>query len=266
MTVNHGKYYIDTTASKAYQQASGSLHYNAFLAGKTYYVFFLYGTNSTKQVYSLFIGKKLSGSDYVLTPGRVGNLNNSFPFTADPSGAWAKSTYDSDTGILTVNVDLSSAEDLEPANRSGFCRPTTFCSWNRSNYTCGCNKSAGQCQDGSTCTPGGSCKDGSTCASICTDDKVCSFGTKDIDCPEAGCYGFSIKLPSTFATSNPPLDPPAPALFTEDPYFNTGTVTFEALSQSAAGNCFYPSAPKQQMQPPLPRPTSFRQLLNETNR
>jgi len=267
LTVNHGKYYVDTTVSKAFQEGSHTPNINVFLAGRNYDIFFVYANNHTKQTYSLFIGKGLAedAAKSVITPGRMGIPGNSFPFATVPGGAWATyGGYDATTGVLTVNVDLSSAADLNPANRSGFCQPATYCAWNSSNKTCGCNTSAGQCRDGSSCMPGGSCADGSTCRRICTDDKVCSFGTKDIDCPEEGCYGFRITLPSSFTIADQPLPPPAPGLFTNDPYFEPGTVTYEAASPDVAGNCHYQNVPTEGAQPRLLEPRPF--LLDEPNR
>jgi hypothetical protein len=67
---------------------------------------------------------------------------------------------------------------------------------------------------------------GCKAGSACTDDKVCSHGTKDIDCPVAGCYGFEITLPSRFVAQPQALLPPTPTTFqATGSYFNDGTVT-----------------------------------------
>jgi hypothetical protein len=199
----------------------------SFSPGEVYNIFFLFATNATKQTYSLFLGAGLSQADAqaAIVPSRVMIPDNSFPYTEYPGGSWASlSSYDSTTGLATVTVDLSGATDLEPANRSALCQPTTYCAWNSSTNSCGCKTGSG-----------------------CTDDQVCSYATKDIDCPADGCYGFDLRMPSSFTTGAQPNLPPTPVLFTSaDPYFQEGIVTFASASQTSAGACYYPTLPTQQ--------------------
>jgi len=181
--------------------------------------------------------------------------DNSFPFDTTQTGSWATfGGYNKDTGVLTVNVDLSNQEDLEVKNRGDFCQPTTYCAWDSSNYTCGC-KFVGVCKNGSSCQKGGGCSDGSTCtnATGCTDDEVCALATKELDCPVAGCYGFRITMPASFEAVQQASLPPAPTTFS-DPYF-TG-VTFEGGAEP--GNCAYNPIPKQGDCAPTPTQPAVR--------
>jgi hypothetical protein len=242
MTLNHANYYIDTTVPTSKQQAAAP-HINVFQPGKAYDVFFLYGTNHTKQSYSFWIGPGLSKSDAkaVITPGRMPVPDNSFKFVPDSAGTWAivsPNGYDEKSGILTVDVDLSNATDLEVKSRRDFCQPTTYCAWNSTENTCGCKKVK---------DPNDPTGQHMICVNSHVDDKVCSFATKDIDCPVAGCYGFRVTLPGTFEIepNKTALPPPTPGLIASDPYFRNENVTFTTAIGDVAGSCYYSSPPKE---------------------
>jgi len=72
---------------------------------------------------------------------------------------------------------------------------------------------------------------------------------KDIDCPIAGCFGVSIKMPANFVAERQRDLPPAPSRFTgdpdSDPFFHKGNVTFDNVSREVAGSCYYNVAPQQ---------------------
>jgi cell migration-inducing and hyaluronan-binding protein len=267
MTLNHASYYIDTTVPMEVQNPNnGGKQVNVFQANQSYDFFFLFATNQTQQIYSMFIGAGLTkaAATEALTAGRVAISDNNFGFTASAGSPWATVTnYDTTTGLLTINIDLSGQSDLDVSNRSAFCQPTTYCAWNSSANTCGCK--VGSCANGAACTPGSSpCSDGSTCTPTgCTDNHVCSFATKDLDCPIAGCYGFRITMPGNFAAVPQTSLPPTPDLFTNiDPdYFTKGKVTFVGASDTAAGNCYYSPVPTQPAARPArlnsPRPLAF---------
>jgi hypothetical protein len=244
MTVNHVSYYIDTTVPTVKQQAAGPF-LNVFQPGKAYDIFFLYATNTTKQSYRLHIGPKLSTADAMatITPGRMPVPDNSFKFDTTKTGTWATyGGYDSGSGMLTVNVDLSKATDLSPSSRKDYCQPITACAWNSTKNTCGCKKVNGKCVNQNV------------------DDKVCSFATKDVDCPVDGCYGFRITLPDTFEIEPNKIEPvpPAPGLYTDDTYFQKPNVTFVSATQDVAGNCFYQTTPAQNSTRDLLTPSSER--------
>ncbi|MBS1852431.1 MAG: G8 domain-containing protein [Acidobacteria bacterium] len=231
LTINRGHYYIDTTVSIKTQQSSGPF-INVFQPDAVYSVFFLYANNATKQTYSFFIGKGLTDDQAraAIIPARVTTPDLTYPTTEFADGSWVSfSTYDADTGLVTVNIDLSAQQDLAPENRAAFCQPTTFCSWNSATSSCGCKADSG-----------------------CTDDQVCSFATKDIDCPVAGCYGFNIHMPDAFVAAPQDGLPAAPVLYTDaDPYFQPGTVTFVPASADVAGGCHYTAPPTPQLKEKL---------------
>jgi len=252
LTLNHASFYIDTTVPLGTQQSSSS-SFNVFQGDGVYDFFLLFATNRTKQTYNLYIGRDLrqDQAKAVMTPGRMQIPDNSYPFCTTEgdssfcsscgsqcTGAWATfGGYESSTGLLTINIDLSRQSDLEVSSREPFCQPTTYCSWNANTSTCGCKA-----------------------GSSCTDNKVCSYGSKDIDCPVAGCYGFRLKLPGGFEATQQPSLPPTPILFTDanaDPYFQKGTVTFEANGPTA-GACHYSSVPTQPAATRLERPSPLR--------
>jgi len=234
LTLNHAHYYIDTSLSQNAQAKLPTFppkfpsdanplqvsNFNVFQGGQTYTVFFVFGKTSTKQSYSLYIGTGLSQpqAQAVMVPARV-VVPGQFTVTPSPGSSWATfGSYDMTTGVLTVNVDLSGATDLNP--QEAFCQPTSFCTW-KSNNTCGCTANSG-----------------------CTDDQVCSYATKDIDCPVAGCYGFNLTMPSGFTATDNGITPPMPDLFQNtDPYFQQ--VTFVNATQSVAGECYYQNPPTQ---------------------
>jgi len=236
LTVNHGQYYIDTTVPINSQWHTGPTQFqvmfmNAFQPSQVYDVFLLFAKNSTKQTYSLYIGTGLTQAQAqaAIVPARVMIPGNNFPMQEYEGSSWATfGSYNSTTGLLTVNVDLSGLKDLAPSEQSTFCQPTSFCSWNTQTSSCGCNPAAG-----SGCTPG-------------VDDQVCSYATKDIDCPADGCYGFNIHMPDSFVAAKQPNLPPMPILFQNaDPYF--GNVSFETADKSIAGSCFYSTPPTSQL-------------------
>ena len=236
LTLNHGQYYIDTTISAANQYGSGPTNYkvvfiNAFQPNQVYSVFFLFATESMQQTYTMYVGtnQNLDLSTTVV-PARIMIPDNSFKYMEVPGGSWITDSYDPTSGLLTVKVNLSGQGDLDPKKQSDFCQPASFCSWNTTTNSCGCNPATG-----SGCTPG-------------VDDQVCSYGTKDIDCPVDGCFGFNLHMPTGFAPATPekPILPPTPVLFqTADPYFQPGTVTFETATEKVAGTCYYQTPPTQ---------------------
>ena len=78
---------------------------------------------------------------------------------------------------------------------------------------------------------------------------MCNWAVKDLDCPIAGCFGLSIKMPDKFVAEKQPGLPPAPTRFIgdpdSDPFFRTGNVTFQNVSSQVAGSCYYSVPPMQ---------------------
>jgi hypothetical protein len=227
MTVNHGKYYVDTTQSKKAQQTAGAGLFTVFEPNTSYDLFLVFATEHTQQTYQLYVGKGLSLDEAkaLIKPGRLLITTQTYPFCdgsndskecqklcgSECTGSWAKVTdYDKELGLLTVAIDLTKQADMEVKNREAFCQPTTYCKWNSNDNACGCN-------------PDTNCKD----------SKVCSYATKDIDCPVGGCYGFRITLPGGFAAESQIGLPPKP---TDFPANNT---KFLGATQRVAGDCDY---------------------------
>jgi len=249
MTVNHGKYYIDTTRSQDVQKATGATLFTVFQPNTSYELFLVFASEHTQQTYQIYIGKDLSleEAEAVIKPGRLLITTQTYPFCSgsnDPTecknlcgsectGSWAKVTdYKKELGLLTVEINLTNQADMKVSSREAFCQPTTYCQWNSDNNTCGCK-------------PGTDFEDSA----------VCSYATKDIDCPVGGCYGFRIMLPSHFAAEPQIGLPPEPTKFLVD------KTTFVTATQGVAGDCYYDKVPEP---PPGPRrPIRFQPLSTE---
>jgi hypothetical protein len=235
LTVNHGRYFVDTTTTRAAQVASfgnpkGRLNPSVFLKDHTYHFFLVYAKSSTQQTYDIFVG---TGADRAavlasVKPIRVGindaNLqimpSSGLPFITPVD-------YNSGTGILTVSVDLTAYGTEFTNDKKNFCQPPTYCQWTGSD-------AAGQCG----CKPG----------TDCTDNAVCAWAVKDVDCPTGGCFGFSVPLPSQFTTGHRDNIPPKPEHFSSDPDFATHwKVPFHIVGEAKSGaECHYSSPPTRQ--------------------
>jgi hypothetical protein len=223
MTVNHGSYYIDTTLDATAQSATPDK--NIFLANQTYDIYLLYARPTTKQTYSMYIGKVTNAEAMAsVVPGNVDISTAKYVFNADPSGNWITKSYDTNTGVLTVTIDLSGQTQTFTDDKPKFCQPQTYCS----------------------IQPDGSC--GRTDRSDSANDAVCAWSNLEIDCPVAGCFGFSVTMPSGFVAEWQPNLPPPPIHFVgdpgSDPYFAPGTVQFYNVDLSISGaQCHYSNPP-----------------------
>jgi hypothetical protein len=236
LTVNHGKYFVDTTVTFDAQKASfgnvDKFSPSVFQKNQTYYFFLVYAKPSTQQTYDIFVGIGADPQQVVanVKPVRVGIDDNNFKFNAPAANALpfitvAASDYNATTGILTVHVDVTGYGTEFTNDRKNFCAPPTYCQWSGSDDT-------GQCG----CKPGTDCKDNS----------VCAWGPKDTDCPTVGCFGFGIKFPDQFANGPKPGVPPAPKLFSQDPdAAKDWAVPFDNVVVTKSGQqCRYPSPPQ----------------------
>jgi hypothetical protein len=202
LTVNHGVYYIDTTVSERTQKKADAKSINVFTAGDKYDVFFLYAKKSTSQIYQLFVGTGIpnneNGQDFGQTNVKFGYVNittNRYTFKlATPPGkthagdlpvGWS-SPYDEKKGILTVTTNMSSLADDFDFTKSNLgaqrCQPATMCTWSTAADQCQCNLSSPYFNLCSQQNPAG--------------QTICSWSTKDIDCPAKGCPAFQITFPS----------------------------------------------------------------------
>ncbi len=240
LTMNHGGYYIDTTVPLGVQTGppppggTQVTNPNVFAAGQSYYVYVLYAKSSLHQTYTMYIGtlpKKEDGKATVQT-GTVdpsaGTTPTFNPGTIDGSPDWITKDYDPDTGILSVTIDLKGQTSVFDADRPKFCQPASYCSVH-SDGSCGC-------------------KGGSSCK----EDSICSWGPKELDCPVAGCFGFSVTLPDSFMLEAAALPPPTPVLFTsgEPGYFKPGNLKFYNVGEDVAGSCHYDTPPDTASAPP----------------
>ena len=210
LTVNNGRYYIDTSPSKAAQKKQGNITLlNVFRSGGTYYVFQVFAKKTTKQTYDIYVGKNFDKTDIKqLWLTRV-QLPSAYEFQTPEEFPQSQATYDGSTGILSVTLDMSKfpkfAEQYSD-ERQHQCRPKTFCQWKNSPGT---GKDNCQCAD-SIFSPPTSSFQSNECS---TNNGICSWGTKDVECPMGGCYGFGVKLSSEFETSDtPPAPTPQKAL------------------------------------------------------
>ncbi len=235
LTVNHGKYFIDTTVSINDQYAAMSTNptnklfqnYTTFTNWQTpgpYYVFLLYakqadpasGYQSTVQTYQTFVGAGLATAANKKTEqdvadeiaGMVQVDKSNKPFKPKPGTwptKWAR-TYDNTTGFLTVTMDFSDTSLDFTATQ---CQPASFCKSTGKN-TCGCSIS-NQSQIWTKSLQ-------AQCNVVCS-----QWAAKDIDCPDAGCYGFSVDLTkSTTFSDATHVAPPKPDCFPNATDWNAG--------------------------------------------
>jgi hypothetical protein len=224
LTANNGKYYIDTTVSAVKQRQAKASSLNVFVAGGTYHTFLLFATPKTAQTYQLYVGKGFNPDlDVWAERADIGTKPPTFNrVSAFPAG-WGRS-YDGNTGILTVTMNMSFAQFATEFTgaHEGHCQPRSFCSWDKTKSVCGCNPASamfGLCDDRSN--------DGKD---------VCSWTAKDVDCPNGGCYGFGVKMAPNF--SYDPVTPARPAQACITKAANPEWVTtFQPATGGIAGNC-----------------------------
>ena len=251
LTMNHGSYYFDTTVPLSVQANSMTTtgngvtpvtNLNVFTAGQSYYFYVLYAKPTLHQTYSLYIGTGLSQTAAlatvvtgIVTPWQGVDIT----FTAGTFGGnspdWITSkSYDATTGILTVTLDLSGQTSVFSASAADSCQPKSYCSVH-SDGSCGCNPNNPACNQ---------------------QDSVCSWGTKEIDCPTTGCFGFQVTMPAGFTLGTAALPPPTPVSFSAsgDPYFAPGNIQFYNVPETVAGKqCYYATPPTTAANSGLPR-------------
>ena len=239
LTLNHGHYYVDTSNNCDAQgmclaSNPASAHgVSVFQGGQTYYVYFIYGKASTQLTFDIYLGPNDETGKWKVVPVRGIFDTDTYMFNPIPGGEpWIDPEYHKDQNALTVTVDLSKSNiATEFTNEfSDACQPKTYCGVKVAKdgtKTCGCTIALG---------------------SSCKDDEVCSWGPKDPDCPEAGCYGFAFTMPSDWTAPPQPVDPPAAGKFSDDTYFASGNVQFQTVDLSKFGQktqCQYTTPPTQ---------------------
>ncbi len=253
LTVNHGTFFLDTTASENLQQHKENFSFvtncddtpagkacsqrsvNVFQNGGTYYMFFLYAKRTTRQTYQIYVGQNFT---YDLTYSKdapTGMLRairpalTSMPVPTYKTIAWPSRwtvNYNNteacrnstpSCGILEITVDFSSPDlkDMDPLPKNGLCEPHKFCT--ASGNSCGCALGDDDLMvkaDPAT-TKGGVSYAGfkGQCQAACS-----VWAVKDLDFPDDGPYGFSFTLPASpsdfTADDKGQLHRPVPETFT----------------------------------------------------
>jgi len=224
LTVNHGHYYIDDQVTKQTQQTSGATELNVYLPGQTYYTYLIYAKASTQQVYQMFVGYGLDEQTVLASvkPFRVILNDQNYVFNPATGPSFLTVTYDNKplptgTGLVTMTFDLSAYANEFTTDTPSFCQPRTYCA-----------PKGNQC----ACAPG----------TECTDDSVCAWAIKDIDCPLNGCFAFGITMDQNFKTGI--AKPPAPTQFSKDPnYSQNWGIGWDLVDQSISGQQCHYSAP-----------------------
>jgi len=192
MSVNHGHYYVDLTASATTQAKPISNlqppKKNIFVGGKKYDFFLVYAKKNTEHTYQMYVGPnfdpttgvKLIRADTVNAPFVI-CPNADQPKCKDVviggDSTTLKTSYDSPTKILTVTLNLSAfANDFASAAKD-LCLPENFCQFSDKDNKC-VGKTGGlgnltQAERNITCGRAG----------------------EDVDCPKGGCVGFQVTLP-----------------------------------------------------------------------
>jgi cell migration-inducing and hyaluronan-binding protein len=211
LTVNHGKYYINTTVSKDSMTGANPpfASFNVFAGGGVYDLFFLYTQPDTQQTYQLFIGKDLPVAQTNVVFGYEG-LTLPFNFTpasADDvkTGAW-DSRYNPKDGILTLTTKLSRIASKYSLNApvanaavslgQRYCQPSTMCSWNQAANRCQCNQNGPYASLCNQTNPAGQTVCDWSIEPLplnCSNPNGCS--PRFVDCPAPGCPAFQVTFP-----------------------------------------------------------------------
>jgi len=116
------------------------------------------------------------------------------------------------TGLVKITVHLDAYQNEFMNDTPKFCQPASYCAPN-----------GNQCQ----CAPN----------TECTDNSVCAWSIKDLDCPLNGCFAFGITLPDNFMTGI--AKPAAPGKFSQDQNYNWN-LPFQMVGEGVAGKqCTY---------------------------
>jgi hypothetical protein len=266
LTVNHGKYYMDTTVSSATQipwliggQGSSGCRNgdadrqanpkdgpvrgpctfeNVFTGGSTYYLFFLYAKPKpasgdgqyTKQDYSLYVGPGFDPT----------NANQLFMTRVDRSGGTYGFNSDHTNAVPCTNGSTTNCFNVDPPTQANNYVLTVhvdashlpnFLNESTAEKKAVCGPKAYCSWNDSTSSCG--CKDGST-DSECA--KACSWSGNDLSCPSGGCYGFGFKLPDNFVANDTPAVPSGSCLKSNDPDWQTQFTLYQPWDNNDACN------------------------------
>jgi hypothetical protein len=225
LTVNNGRYYVDTTVSADQQLQAGAGLLTAFQPNQTYYTMLLFAKPTTRQTYQLYVGPGFNvATDFFMARADTSDAPVKFTRVASLPSSWPQPQYEASTGLLTVTVDMSFPEFQTEYNaaKQNKCAPASFCSWQPATNSCGSSLPA-------------------TDPLFAESNSVCStWPVKDVDCPQGGCYAFGITLPAGFTSGPKPNLPPPPVPFPTD---STWTRPFVIAPPGVAGpQCYYPGS------------------------
>jgi hypothetical protein len=228
LTVNNATYYIDTTLNAAAQiTPPNTTTSNVFEKDHTYYTYFLFAKPNTKQTYQLYVGKDSTfdpTKDVQMVRANVTGFPYDFTQGAWPA-QWGRAAadgggngYDATTGIETITVNMNGYSTFATdyaTSKSNECAPDSFC-----------KSVSGTC----TCQLDSTDPNFAGCQSICT-----NWANKDVQCPAERCFGFSVTLPSDFATIPSTVVPrPQP---TPDCFPSNFNISESAATMDLAGTC-----------------------------
>jgi hypothetical protein len=269
LTVNNGRYFIDTTVSQDFQDRTFELPklppnppapnppnkrgVSVFKAGKSYYVFLLFAKKDTKQTYQIYVGPGFNEKTNV--SGVTVDVTE-MPITAAeihpvPNAPYLTVTRDtgpgSNPGVVNVNLDFTKIDPkiLDPENLNPdisymdeTCQPHTYCTKvaGAGKTTCGCDEK----KLGALGLLNPFYKN--VCKNICE-----HWAVKDLDCPKGGCYGFKFTMPQgspqAFEAKDQ-MERPRPVVYPTDPSNPWATIDFVGTKtmpddKSNKGGCFY---------------------------
>src|SRR5208282_3560215 len=182
---------------------------------QTYYVFFLYAKQSTKQTYQIYVGTNF---DTTTLKAQQVNIDSTLTPGAPTSSSWLKpnTSHVKADGIIEVTVDFNGVTDLDPTPDNGLCQPHQFCKKSSISGKKG-NKNSKKGDADNSCVSALAATDPLLAANpnlAAEVDAVCGqWAVKDLDCPAKGCFGFSFTLPSTSFTADSTYRRPDPQPF-----------------------------------------------------
>ena len=221
MTMNNGAYYLDTTVSGNTQKTElftfskapepnckvkAGLNelrcvrtYNVFEENQAYYVFFVYARKTTVQTYQIYVGQNFD-TKRGFSPGRMSIRTSNLGFNAEypTRGITADYSRVATDGILTVRINFANQTELEPTDKSNFenlCQPRTFCHLSTDKTTKKTQCVSAVADNDPLLKANPKLKDDISAA-------CAIWAAKDLDCPKAGCFGFSFTLPKGFVAKD----------------------------------------------------------------
>ena len=275
LTVNGGRYYIDTTVSEQDQRLSQHaglasdinavyidcgvpgrvgascqpLSVNVFKPNRKYYVMFVYAKPNIRQEYQMYVGPGASAANVKLARINVDGEHFELRSTGPVPNTWTVRLVPGTTDTLSIAVNMASfnaelnpagVQNISPsdANLRRTCLPSSFCqpvAGESGQASCGCALP----DNDPRIVLNPRLKD--ACQQVCK-----YWSVKDLDCPRNGCIAFEVTTTSGFQ-ANSQFKRPTPAPFpsaASNPLWAIGFQrTATQLDASTRGDCYYPKLP-----------------------